>query len=463
MIFYKGGIAKDRESIRNLRNAQATSLQAAANTRSQNNAQKSLNLLKNSHEQVIQSATNEIIPVLEELKRLSNIKPPKGNEESHEQKIQAANGRVDQLISVIDQFTNRSAMMAVQSFGAVGENVGQSMLSSTNTLKTDIDRFRTSPDPRFTTSGEERASMKLQQKTFVTEEAKQRGKYSGMVEAAIPSASPQEKQKYIQVLQKRESRVANTLDPNNIAVQSWLKLVDQADKIVGNPAIFNLRTMVEILKNPNFKSGIVTTALVNLQNIAQTFGVKLEDTVLKGIASDLTSIETFDKLRNQLVIAAFEYVKGNLNTKEVALLEGSQPKPTDTVETNIETISAILAITQMKQEELAASMQLAGKDNLTEKDIANYMTRRINQKFRDDEVNAYFDIKNSIKQDILTARENPGGRSALVVPPPNAANANNVSNNSGIPVNVNAAGKGVIEWTPQNTNSPPPNTNSPPR
>ena len=45
MIFYKGGIAKDRESIRNLRNAQATSLQAAANTRSQNNAQKSLNLL----------------------------------------------------------------------------------------------------------------------------------------------------------------------------------------------------------------------------------------------------------------------------------------------------------------------------------------------------------------------------------------------------------------------------------
>ena len=65
MIFYKGGIAKDRESIRNLRNAQATSLQAAANTRSQNNAQKSLNLLKNSHEQVIQSATNEIIPVLE--------------------------------------------------------------------------------------------------------------------------------------------------------------------------------------------------------------------------------------------------------------------------------------------------------------------------------------------------------------------------------------------------------------
>jgi len=45
MIFYKGGQAKDRQAIRNFRNAQARSMQATADSRNQQNIQNQIKLM----------------------------------------------------------------------------------------------------------------------------------------------------------------------------------------------------------------------------------------------------------------------------------------------------------------------------------------------------------------------------------------------------------------------------------
>ena len=444
MIFYKGGIAKDRESIRNLRNAQARSMQATADSRNQQNIQHQIKLIVENNDKMLEAAKQNVIPIVERIKDLKAQQVPVDRKEKHQKLINDLETKVTDVIGAVQRQTAMtSQMLGMLNLGGSGMSIPNTLDNNLSTFVDDINRFGQSDNPNFVSSKQAR---KIQQ-TGMLEGEKQYQKeiagYDAILDAALPpTATAEERRAYIRLLQDNKRQFDGALDPGHFAVKAFNKQLEDAENIIGSQRQQTLFELADLLSNPNLETGILPVVTGPLQNILKTLNPNSK-TILEDKFGDLDLLERFRALSNLTVLEAFAYVKGNLNQKEVALVEGTAPGQAGTVEGNIGILAGMMAITDMKRRFAQDAYSLmVDKGKYTEKDVAEFLRDRAAKDFTLKEREEFIIARNKyIKQmkegrlgqkqkaqNVITtdATQNIGGNN----PPPTVLNFN-VANPSG--------------------------------
>ena len=157
MIFYKGGQAKDRQAIRNFRNAQARSMQATADSRNQQNIQNQIKLIVENNDKMVEAAKQNVIPIIERIKDLKGQQVPVDSKEKHQKLINDLETKVTDVIGAVQRQTAMtSQMLGMLNLGGSGMSIPNTLNANLSTFVDDINRFGQSDNPNFVSSKQAR-------------------------------------------------------------------------------------------------------------------------------------------------------------------------------------------------------------------------------------------------------------------------------------------------------------------
>lgn len=117
---------------------------------------------------------------------------------------------------------------------------------------------------------------------------------------------------------------------------------------VGQEAISsqqNLVQMASILSGPDITTGSLQPLVTNLQGVASDLGVDLQG-VASALGINLGKLSTqqeFHRLSRNVMLSAFKNVKGNMNSKEVDIVEDSVANLGTSKEANIDAVASLQA------------------------------------------------------------------------------------------------------------------------
>jgi hypothetical protein len=383
MIFDKTGQARDRIAIRNQRNAQAQSMQATANSRSQQNIQNQIKLIVENNDKMLEAAKQNVIPIVERIKDLKAQQVPVNAKEKHEKLINDLETKVTDVIGAVQRQTEMtSQMLGMLNLGGSGMSIPNTLDANLSTFVDDINRFGQSDNPNFVSSKQAR---KIQQ-TGMLEGEKQYQKeiagYDAILDAALPpTATAEERRAYIRLLEGNKRQFDNALDPGNFAVKAFNKQLEDAESIISSQRQQTLFELADLLSNPDLKTGILPSLLGPLQNILESLNPDSK-TVLANKFGDLALKERFGALTSLTVLEAFDYVKGNLNREEVRLVVGTAPGERGTVEGNIGILAGMMAMADRKRRFAQDAYSLmVDKGRYTEGDVAEFLKARSSKEF----------------------------------------------------------------------------------
>tara|TARA_Y100001937_G_scaffold63239_2_gene86744 strand:+ start:3633 stop:4973 length:1341 start_codon:yes stop_codon:yes gene_type:complete len=397
MIFYKGGIAKDRESIRNLRNAQATSLQATADSRNQQNIQNQIKLIVDKNDEMLEAAKQNVIPIIERIKDLKRQPVPVDSKEKHQKLINDLETKVTDVIGAVQRQTAMtSQMLGMLNLGGSGMSIPNTLNANLSTFVDDINRFGQSDDRNFVSSKQAR---KIQQTGMLEGEKEYQKKtagYNAILDAALPpTATAEQRRAYIRLLEENKRQFDGALDPGHFAVKAFNKQLEDAESIISSQRQQTLFELADLLSNPDLKTGILPSLLGPLQNILESLNPD-STVVLKNRFGNLELKERFAALTNLTVLEAFRFVKGNLNQKEVALVIGTAPGEKGTVDGNIGILAGMMAMADRKRRFAQDAYSLmVDKGRYTERDVAEFLKARSSKEFSLQE-----------RKDFIIARDN---------------------------------------------------------
>ena len=383
MIFYKGGQAKDRQAIRNFRNAQATNLQAAADSRNQQNIRNQIKLIVDKNDQMLEAAKQNVIPIIERIKDLKGQQVPVDSKEKHQKLINDLETKVTDVIGAVQRQTAMtSQMLGMLNLGGSGMSIPNTLNANLSTFVDDINRFGQSDDRNFVSSKQARKIRDTGRLEGEKEYQKKTAGYNAILDAALPpTATAEQRRAYIRLLEENKRQFDGALDPGHFAVKAFNKQLEDAESIISSQRQQTLFELADLLSNPDLKTGILPSLLGPLQNILESLNPD-STVVLKNRFGNLELKERFAALTNLTVLEAFDYVKGNLNQKEVALVIGTAPGEKGTVDGNIGILAGMMAMADRKRRFAQDAYSLmVDKGRYTEKDVAEFLKARSSKEF----------------------------------------------------------------------------------
>ena len=383
MIFYKGGQAKDRQAIRNFRNAQARSMQATADSRNQQNIQNQIKLIVENNDKMVEAAKQNVIPIIERIKDLKGQQVPVDSKEKHQKLINDLETKVTDVIGAVQRQTAMtSQMLGMLNLGGSGMSIPNTLNANLSTFVDDINRFGQSDNPNFVSSKQARKIQQTGMLEGEKEYQKETAGYNAILDAALPpTATAEERRAYIRLLQDNKRQFDGALDPGHFAVKAFNKQLEDAESIISSQRQQTLFELADLLSNPDLKTGILPSLLGPLQNILQSLNPDSK-TVLADKFGDLALKERFAALTSLTVLEAFDYVKGNLNREEVRLVVGTAPGERGTVEGNIGILAGMMAMADRKRRFAQDAYSLmVDKGRYTERDVAEFLKARSSKEF----------------------------------------------------------------------------------
>lgn len=135
-------------------------------------------------------------------------------------------------------------------------------------------------------------------------------------------------------------------------------------------ATFAVQRLVDIISDPTFETGPGTAAVVDLQNLAGSLGVDLNQ-ISQGLfgkpTNQLTNAQEFRRLANNLALNLVAKMKGSLSDRELAFVQQGVAGLGSTTEANIKALSALLAAQEFIIDRAAS---VRGLDNTREAFLA---------------------------------------------------------------------------------------------
>mgnify|MGYP003147738853 FL=1 len=178
-------------------------------------------------------------------------------------------------------------------------------------------------------------------------------KYEGQAIVAGFNPKTRKGQTYIRNLQLVNRRVLDNYGDGNPALD-YIKKDREGLVAIMNSTMPQIVAEMEKLYRTGLKTGIARSFLQRPMQLAQElFGDAEGSQITKNLeelaGGKVADFEVFKAMSSRTTLELMEYVKGNLNQKEVQLLRDASPKETGTPQANIRQIASLIAINERKK------------------------------------------------------------------------------------------------------------------